>query len=257
MEIHYARFIEEHDRIINNTEVSENEFAVNIGDMYRNIRNIFRRRIVRLEQKRLIANQQQQQSERNLQNAIQRNENEIQRNQNVRLWVENQPDSNVGHSDRHSSINIQSNEGMVQPNHRVRSLVEEKNVNSSDGGKIRSRSRSPISLTRSEVHVIGENDLRHKLVNTQNIRRLAVVNIRIMCYNCGNNHPIRKCPRFINMNISRVMDQLNHLNLCNNCLGILDGVDHKCPHKHCGRCGIRVFHNSIICPRNPENSHKL
>lgn len=96
----------------------------------------------------------------------------------MRLWAENQSNSNV-----------------VQRDHSVRPLNGNGKVNSSDVQTYRSRSRSPMSQINSEIHKIVSNDLRNKLKNIQNIRvGRWLTGTWIMCYNCGNDHPIRKCP---------------------------------------------------------------
>lgn len=148
----------------------------------------------------------------------------------------------------------------VAPNHQnvVPVVRVEENIGSNDQnernimGPIRNNHR-----LASIVQRVGSNDLRLRLMNRTGANIRPRFNPYIMCYNCGSDHPIRKCPRWENMSITRMTDQLNNLRLCNNCLGILGETNHSCPHKHCGRCGVHVFHNSILCPRNPENSHKL
>lgn len=75
LEIHFAGFIEEHARIVENTEIKDRadqaEHFKNIEAMYQNIRGIFLGRIARLEQKRLLESQRRsQQANRNLEQNV-------------------------------------------------------------------------------------------------------------------------------------------------------------------------------------------
>lgn len=166
--------------------------------------------------------------------------------ENVRVSI-------VGPNSNQNSVNIAKSIHSVRSSVRVSVQICDEPV----AGTSRSRSQSPAHRVNSVIQRVGPNDFRHRLNNVR-VEKPVVINTRIMCYNCGGNHPVRKCERFRTMKLMQILDQLNHLNLCNNCLGHLEQNDqHNCPHRHCHRCGNRVFHNSIICPRNPENFHKL
>lgn len=133
--------------------------------------------------------------------------------------------------------------------------------------------RGPIQVGRlkSTVRQVGPNDLRLKLNRVRNNGECDLrsqlngewkkvagsINPKVSCFNCGGDHPIHKCPQFVNMKITGTMDRFNLLGLCNNCLSMYTGKIHTCKHKNCHRCGDKVFHNSLICPRNPANRHRL
>lgn len=169
-----------------------------------------------------------------------------------KLNAEIRPDNEIA-----PSVNRRNRSNDVQIVVPIIPQENNNNVNERDIRNVRNRI-GPIRNNRrlaSVVHQIGPNDLRLRLNRLQNAE--PSINPNILCYNCNGDHPIRKCELFHHMKLTGIMDRLNFLQLCNNCFGKLNDSSHQCPHGHCHRCGIRVFHNSLICPRNPVNQSKL
>lgn len=250
VEIHFAGFIEEHARVMDNTEkkdrADECRTFNQVEGMYHNIRQIFLRRLKRLEHKRLMTvqwNGPNGNHQLNQAGPSGSDADQPSNNSNVRSST----DVNVRCS---SDSNVRSSETQI---------IRSKFTNERDLNLVRARSRSPPQKVKSEVHKIRNDDLRHRLnAPRYTNQKRVVVNPRIVCYNCGGNHPIRKCEQFREMKLIQIMDRLNQLDLCNNCLKQLEtDKRHECRDGNCKNCGKRVFHNSIICPRNLENADKL
>lgn len=112
----------------------------------------------------------------------------------------------------------------------------------------RERSRSPV-IQQSLESVV------HRLANTT--------------INCAENTVVRNGPAARRLNpgdlrfrintqrqqYCRGSERLDILNVCNNCLIPLRGnLNHRCRHGPCRKCGARVFHNSLICPKNTNRN---
>ncbi|XP_075156162.1 uncharacterized protein LOC142229484 [Haematobia irritans] len=83
-----------------------------------------------------------------------------------------------------------------------------------------------------------------KKVNT-NHTKISSSSSNPLCNLCSNeSHTIRKCPKFLNMNVEDKVSYIRRQNLCLNCFAKAHGVkDCKSPH-NCFSCGKR--HNTLL-----------
>lgn len=70
------------------------------------------------------------------------------------------------------------------------------------------------------------------------------------CAMCPEDHTTRKCPKFLQLNLSKRKDKARSANLCYNCLSSAHAVK-DCKSGKCNRCDKK--HNSLLCPENPNN----
>lgn len=116
----------------------------------------------------------------------------------------------------------------------------------------RSHSRSPIKRIQSAV--VPTNDLRHRLQSgnrrVQRIPRADRFKSVIKCNYCQAAHPMFACPTFLQLPMHVRRTEVKELALCENCL-MPNIENHRCRggHRHCRRCGPKVFHNSVLCER--------
>lgn len=72
------------------------------------------------------------------------------------------------------------------------------------------------------------------------------------CACCSDDHVTRKCPKFLQLNLTKRKDEARAANLCFNCLSPGHNVK-ECKVGKCTRCEKK--HNSLLCPENPNNRH--
>lgn len=70
------------------------------------------------------------------------------------------------------------------------------------------------------------------------------------CACCPEDHVTRKCPKFLQLNLTKRKDKARAANLCFNCLSPSHNV-RDCKAGNCTRCDKK--HNSLLCSENPNN----
>lgn len=70
------------------------------------------------------------------------------------------------------------------------------------------------------------------------------------CAMCQEDHLTRKCPKFLQLNLSKRKELVRTQNLCYNCLGY-NHASRDCKSGKCNRCDKK--HNSLLCTENPNN----
>lgn len=73
----------------------------------------------------------------------------------------------------------------------------------------------------------------------------------IVCHNCGRNHPMYRCERFLRLTVAERKARVRTLGNCANCLQFVgtdrDRRNHRCPAGPCKRC--QRYHNSLLCEK--------
>lgn len=91
--------------------------------------------------------------------------------------------------------------------------------------------KSEISKKKSEIKPNGrENESAPKKV--------------IVCNNCGGNHQMRKCEKFLRLKRGERWQRVHAVRVCPNCFMMLFDRRHNCREGPC-KCG--QWHNSLLC----------
>lgn len=93
--------------------------------------------------------------------------------------------------------------------------------------------KSEISKKKSEIRPNEGDCVQQKKV--------------IVCNNCGGDHQMRKCEKFLKLNTSERWQRVNRVQVCPNCFMTLYERRHRC---HEGKCRCGQWHNSLLCAQN-------
>lgn len=95
------------------------------------------------------------------------------------------------------------------------------------------------------------NEISKEIKEKQNeIRKKEKEEKKIMCHNCGANHKMLECPKFLNLSIVERWQRVKKVHVCQNCFMCIFDRKHKCP---AGLCWCGGFHNSLLCRRAASN----
>lgn len=134
----------------------------------------------------------------------------------------------------------------------IREMIERGKTNKQE---IRANSpsvRSAIVSINRDQHKrripYKNNDLRLRLLINAERKKPEKI---FSCHYCKGQHKIFDCTLLRNLSLKERCRQVRALNLCSNCLmpQMNERDNHICRSSHCHRCGVREFHNSLLCPR--------
>lgn len=104
---------------------------------------------------------------------------------------------------------------------------------------------------KSKVVRTESFDLRTQLNKKKDVGNKKPFRMIIGCNNCGNNHKMHQCRKFITLSLRHRCERVKELDLCKNCLLPYQSErdKHKCKAGPCRRCKGQ-FHNSLLCPNS-------